>query len=59
MGKTNKPTDDGKDWDRLNAIFQEALEKYPYSKFALHYLWNSAIATGPESFKPPPAPPPS
>jgi len=55
MGKTNKPTD--KDWDRLNAIFQEALEKYPHSKFALHYLWNSAIATGPESFKPPPAPP--
>lgn len=45
------------DWDRLNAIFQEALKKYPYSKFALHYLWNNAIADGPESFKPPPAPP--
>lgn len=45
------------DWDRLNAIFQEALEKYPHSKFALHYLWNNAIATGPKSFKPPPAPP--
>lgn len=42
---------------RLNAIFDEALERYPHSKFALHWLWNNAIATGPESHKPPPAPP--
>jgi hypothetical protein len=45
------------DWDRLNAIFEEALEKYPHSKFALHYLWNSAISTGPETYKAPPPPP--
>lgn len=45
------------DWERLDAIFREALEKYPYSKFALHHLWNTAIATGPETLKPPPAPP--
>jgi hypothetical protein len=46
-----------KDWDRLNAIFDEALEKYPHSKFALHHLWNAAISTGPETYKPPPPPP--
>lgn len=59
IGKRSKTmnTDAAKDWDRLDAIFREALEKYPHSKFALHYLWNNAIATGPESFKPPPTPP--
>lgn len=50
-------TDAEKEWDRLNAVFHEALKRYPHSQFALHWLWNNAIATGPESFKPPPAPP--
>jgi hypothetical protein len=59
MGKPNKPieSDAEKEWKRLNAVFHEALDRYPHSKFALHWLWNNAIATGPESYKPPPAPP--
>lgn len=46
-----------KEWERLDAIFKMALEKYPHSKFALHYLWNNAIADGQKTYKPPPAPP--
>jgi hypothetical protein len=42
---------------RLNAVFHEALAKYPHSHHALHFLWNNAIAAGPESFKQPPASP--
>ena len=58
MGKINNPmTPEEKEWIRLNAVFHEALQRYPHSQFALHWLWNNAIATGPESHKAPPAPP--
>ena len=42
------------EWERLNAVFHDALAKYPYSHHALHYLWNNAIATGLKQFKEPP-----
>lgn len=50
-------TEDAKRWERLNHIFELALEKYPYSQHALHWLWNHAIADSAETMKKPPAPP--
>jgi len=36
------------EWMRLNAVFHKALDTYPGSWHALHYLWNEAIATDPK-----------
>lgn len=49
--------EDTKKWERLNHIFETALEKYPHSQHALHWLWNHAIADSAETMKPPPPPP--
>jgi hypothetical protein len=33
-----------REWTRLNDVFHKALQQYPYSQHALHYLWNNTIA---------------
>jgi hypothetical protein len=42
-----RPTtaDAEREWERLNAVFHKALQEYPYSQHALHYLWNNTIAS--------------
>ena len=32
------------EWKQRNAVFDEALAQYPYSRHALHFLWNNAMA---------------